>query len=257
MCRLTFRATRGVICNLVFPRLLRSLRLLVSHPASVGSAVFRAASVERWARPFACVLLAVILCLTPQTQADASPTDTLFVVTHGWHPGIVIPMPLGEPLLLGELEGIDARYVDVGWGDGGYYPNPAPGLWTLLRAAIIPTPSVVQIVAVRGEVTAFAPRAEIVAIPLPDSLKPDLMEYVLGEIHLEDGTAVDEGESLYGRGRFFRATRRYHVFNNSNQWAARALTIVGCDISVWQSLTIELLFAQIRDCGEVVQTREG
>lgn len=172
---------------------------------------------------------------------------------HSWHPGVLLPLPAAEPLLIGPLEERETRYLDIGWGDAGYYPNPDPGLWTLLRAALWPTPGVIQIVPVDGDVEAFAPQGPIVSIPLPDSLRDDVIGFILSELYLEDGAPTTVAPSLYGEGYFFAALRRYHMFHNSNQWAARLLAIAGCDLSVWQSLTFGLLFKQLESCGRVIR----
>ena len=195
---------------------------------------------------FALLLVALV---TLDTVDAMAPQDTIYVVRQGWHPGLVLPMPLAEPLLVGELEGERPRYVEIGWGDAAYYRDPEPGLGTLLRAALLPTAGTVQIVPVWTSVERFARGADLYGYVVPDSLLTPLLAYLMAEIALEEGDVVDQGPSLYGAGRFFAATRRYNMFNNSNHWAARALRIAGCDLSVWQSLIIELLFIQLRECG--------
>lgn len=200
--------------------------------------------------------LLLLLLLAAHAPATAAP-DSVLVVRHSWHPGILIPMPAAEPLLVGNLRDARPRYVEVGWGDRGYYPDPNPGFWTLLRAALWPTPSVIQIVAVNRPVEHFAPEGPIIAVTLPDSLRDDLLAFVLDELTLEDGDPIDVAPSLYGDGRFFAADRRYHVLHNSNQWAARALRLIGCDLSVWQSLTVELLLSQVEACGTVIRDASG
>lgn len=199
----------------------------------------------------------LLICLSTMHLAVNAAPDSVIVVRHGWHPGILIPMPAAEPLLVGSLEGARAEYVEVGWGDRGYYPNPNPGLWTLLRAALWPTPSVIQIVLVDRPPQDFAPQGRIIAVPFPDSLQADLIDHVLEELTFEGGEAVDVAPSLYGNGRFFAADRRYHMFHNSNQWAARAMRLIGCELSVWQSLTVELFLNQVDDCGIVMRDLSG
>ena len=158
--------------------------------------------------------------------------------------------------VVGELEGERPRYVEIGWGDVDYYRDPEPGLGTLLRAALIPTAGTVQIVPVWTSVERFARGADLYGYIVPDSLRTPLLAYLMAEIALEDGEVVDQGPSLYGSGRFFAATRRYHMFHNSNHWAARALHTAGCDLSVWQSLIIELLFIQLSECGFEIESTE-
>lgn len=202
---------------------------------------------------FALLLVALVTLGTADAMA---PQDTIYVVRQGWHPGLMLPMPLAEPLLVGELEGDRPRYVEIGWGDVDYYRDPEPGLATLLRAALVPTAGTVQIVPVWTSAERFARGADLYGYVVPDSLRTPLLAYLMVEIALEDGEVVDQGPSLYGGGRFFAATRRYHMFHNSNHWAARALHTAGCDLSAWQSLIIELLFIQLSECGFEIESTE-
>ena len=59
---------------------------------------------------FALLLVALVTLGTADAMA---PQDTIYVVRQGWHPGLMLPMPLAEPLLVGELEGDRPRYVEI------------------------------------------------------------------------------------------------------------------------------------------------
>lgn len=208
---------------------------------------------ERIGQLSCLILLSTLLSDVARAEVGR---DTVFVVQHGWHPGILIPLPQARPLMIGPLDTMEADYLDVGWGDAGYYPDPDPGLWTLLRAALWPTRGVIQLVPVTRRVEDFSPAGPIIAIPLPDSLIEAVVDYVLDELEFGEDPPPPVAPSIYGNGYFFDATRRYHMFQNSNQWAARALSDVGCELSVWQSLTIELLLPQLVECGVVVRNAD-
>jgi uncharacterized protein (TIGR02117 family) len=201
---------------------------------------------------------ALVGCSTPPSGvAERSALDTVYVVSHGWHAGVTVPVEYGDTLLTGPLANARARHVEVGWGDRYYYPDPSPSLGTLLRAGLWPSPSSVHVVAVPSEVPAYFRANDVIAIPTPDSLMRELRAYLLDAFARDEGgSTVPHHESRYGEGHFFKGVERYHAFNNCNHWVARALRVIGCEVSVFQSLTLGSLMRQARACG-VVYDRGG
>jgi uncharacterized protein (TIGR02117 family) len=208
----------------------------------------------------ACGLILILsACSTPPSHVAGRPAqDTVYIVAHGWHAGVTIPVAYGEGLLQGPLEGSAAEHVEVGWGDRYYYPDPEPSLGTLLRAALWPSSSTLHVVAVPYAVPEYFRRNEIVAIPTPDSLLIQLRAYLLDAFARdEDGAFVPHEDARYGDGHFFKGTERYHVFNNCNHWVARALRAIGCEVSVFQSLTLGSLMRQAEACGKTYQRSDS
>jgi uncharacterized protein (TIGR02117 family) len=195
--------------------------------------------------------LVVAGCSTPPPGvADRPATDTVYVVAHGWHAGVTIPIEFAEGLLQEPIQHTGPRHLEIGWGDRGYYPDSSPSLGTLLRAGIIPSPSTLHVVAVPTAVPEYFRVHDIIAIPTPDSLLNDLRAYLLAAFKTgEDGLFIPHDEPLYGAGHFYKGTERYHAFNNCNHWVARALRTIGCEVSVFRSLTLGSLMQQARACG--------
>jgi uncharacterized protein (TIGR02117 family) len=203
-------------------------------------------------------LLLVSACTTPPSHiAERPATDTVYVVAHGWHAGVALPVRHADTLLAGPLAGASAQYVEVGWGDRRYYPADSPGIGTLVQAGLWPTPSTVHVVSVPRRVPEYFRANDIVAIPTPDSLMQRVTEYFLAAMEYDrDGGFVEVADGLYGASYFFGGVERYHAFNNCNHWVARALRLIGCEVSVFQSLTLGSLMRQARACG-VVYDRSG
>lgn len=208
-------------------------------------------------RPALLVLLAGLLVL-PATAGDGLPRE-IYVVNHGWHAGIAVAredVPAGALPDLDVLDG--AAYFEVGWGDAGYYPNPDPGLWALLRAALWPTPSVLHVAGLPRAPTAFFPGHQIVRLELSEEGGAALLAYIRSAFALDDEGGVQrEGPGLYGDSRFYRGRDRYHLFNNCNHWVARALRAAGVPINPARALTATGLLRQVRAAGEIVQTRNS
>jgi len=82
-------------------------------------------------------------------EFEGSGQNEVYVVSHGWHTGFVIPAP--------EIQGVipelerrfgNTPYIEYGWGDKGFYQAKETTLGLTLRAIFWPTESVVHSVAV-------------------------------------------------------------------------------------------------------------
>lgn len=218
----------------------------------------RIALTGRYRHILSPIALAVILaslsavgCTTPPAHVAQRPAaDTVYIVAHGWHAGITLPIRYADGLLEGPLSDVRAQHVEVGWGDRHYYPDPSPSMGTLLRAGLLPSASALHVVAVPRAVPDYFRINDVIAIPTPDSLFPQLRAYLLDAFARDDdGSFIEVADGRYGASHFFKGHETYHVFNNCNHWVARALQTIGCEVSVFQSLTLESLMRQARACG--------
>lgn len=208
-------------------------------------------------------MLFLILCWAgcrpdpPATIAQVRDADTrdVFVVGHGWHAGIVIQCVDLEPDQWPEVAVFpDVRYIEVGWGDADYYPAEDPGLLTLLKAGLWPTPSVLHVVGFNLPPAATFPQSEVIRIPVTAGQLDSLVAYIRSEYDRdEEDRPLEVGPGLYGDSRFFKGKTRYHVLNNCNHWVARALLIAGKPIQPGRALTVGALLRQVRTIGEVLQ----
>ncbi|SHK85557.1 conserved hypothetical protein [Rhodothermus profundi] len=180
---------------------------------------------------------------------------TIYLIHHGWHAGIAFCQA--------DLEGTDwpeevrfpaRRYVEVGWGEAGYYPDPDPGAGDALRAALWPTAAVLHVVAFDH------PPARIFSGPVRqvelDSMAfRKLVAFVAGYFKRDaQGKLQPVAPALYGQeGQFYAARGRYHLLNNSNRWVARALRTAGLPVWPARVLTIKDLWAQIEPLSSMAE----
>ncbi|MBL3591575.1 MAG: DUF2459 domain-containing protein [gamma proteobacterium endosymbiont of Lamellibrachia anaximandri] len=198
-------------------------------------------------------------CAAPVRDAPApcesEPSHTIFLVSHGWHAGIVLrrtdlpnsvwPAPEDFP---------DAQYLEVGWGDKDYYQTPDSHMGIILKAGLLPTASVLHIVGFNGTVLAYFPFSEIIKIEL-SSAGFEHLSRTIGESFARDeaGNAMSLGPGLYGNSRFYLSKEVYHLFNTCNVWTARTLHASGLPITPASTITVESLMSQARKFGIVVQ----
>ena len=183
------------------------------------------------------------------------PTATIYLVRHGWHAGIVIrraDIPAGVWPQHNEFPA--AEYLEVGWGDKDYYTTPNPGLGITLKAGLLPTPSVLQVVGFSAPVTRYFPGSEVIRIDLSmDGLKR-LCRYIQNSYARDESASSRPlGPSLYGKGLFYLSRETYHAFNTCNAWTAKALRDAGCPIRPAANLRVETLMSNAAKFGSVIQ----
>jgi len=207
------------------------------------------------------VIISVLLfaCVSPPKglfpPGPNEPSKTIYLVSHGWHAGIVVKrgdIPPGTWPQHNDFP--EAEYLEVGWGDKDYYMTPEPHLGITLKAGLLPSASVLHIVGFSGSVTRYFPRSEVIRIDLSEAGFERLCSY------LENSYAQDEaglsqslGPALYGDGRFYLSRESYHAFNTCNVWTARGLRNAGCPITPAANLMVETLMANVAKFGTVIQ----
>jgi uncharacterized protein (TIGR02117 family) len=192
-----------------------------------------------------------------QSIHHAAPTacrslQVLFVVSHGWHTGIVVER--GDlvrllPPLAGDIG--EERYVEVGWGEERFYQagKGTPGL--ALRALLWPSSSVLHVVPFASPPRSYFPQSEVVEVWVEEAGYQAALAFMAGSFtRTPDGGVFRLGPSLYGNGWFYRAEGVFHAFNTCNTWVAKAVEKTGYPVSSTLTLTTHGLLSQLRDIGD-------
>lgn len=187
--------------------------------------------------------------------APGEPTRSIYLVSHGWHAGIVIRrVDIPPGVWPQSADFADAEYLEVGWGDRDYYMSRRPHLGLALKAGLWPTASVLQVVGFDGPVTRYFRRSEVIRIDLSPAGFERLVRYIEDSYAAgATGRGLSLGPSLYGRGRFYLSRETYHLFNTCNAWTARALREAGCPINPAGNLRVDTLMANLAKIGTVIQ----
>lgn len=196
-------------------------------------------------------------CATPMVEPmahDGVPTARIYLVGHGWHAGLVIRhSDLPESLWPEANDFPQAEYLEVGWGDHDYYQTRDPGWWTTLKAALLPTQSVLHVVGFNSPPTTYFAASEVIEISVTDTGIEQLTKYIHNAFVRENPQATAAlGPGLYGESHFYPARESFHLFNTCNAWTARALRSAG--LPVRDAITTNGLMSQMRRLGHVVQT---
>ena len=202
-----------------------------------------------------CSACAASVRSSPAPGED-EPCKTIYLVNHGWHAGIVLRLAdIPDSIWPGLGDFANAQYLEVGWGDMDYYQTLDPHMGLIIKAALLPTTSVLHIVGFSGAVPVYFPYSEIIRIELPAAGFEHLVRTIAASFARDEADrAKPFGPGLYGNSRFYLSGERYHLSNTCNVWTARALRSAGLAITPARAIRVESLMSQARRFGVVVQS---
>lgn len=193
--------------------------------------------------------------LASYEQTEPS-TRTIYVVGHGWHTGLVLPTRDVSPEWLPEIEDFgDTDFVEIGWGDEGFYRADGMSLPLILSAGFWPTKSVLHVAGFRGEVDEVFVVSDIIELELTTEQFERLCLFVGGTFaRAENGESKSLGAGAYGNNSvFYRGQGKYYFPKTCNIWTARALDEAGLPIISSIAATAENVLMQSRRHGRVVR----
>jgi uncharacterized protein (TIGR02117 family) len=167
--------------------------------------------------------------ISPDAPAACQSPRTLFLVSHGWHTGIVMErkdLVALIPPLAGELG--EEGYVEVGWGEERFYQARETTVGMALRAVLQPNPSVLQVVPLPRPAREYFPQSELAELRVEEEGYRALAAFVAESFTRTPARDVIRlSPSLYGNGWFYRAEGSFHAFNTCNTWVATAMEKAG------------------------------
>ena len=212
------------------------------------------------------LLVAALFCyacagtITPSqlpVASGAPPYQYFYLVSHGWHTGVVLRRADIPATLWPESRDFPtAGYLEVGWGERDFYQTPGAGSGLALQAVLWPNASVLQVVGFREPPVVTFPESEIIELALSPAGLDGLVHYI-HQSYARDGVSrvAALGPGLYGDSRFYPARGRFYLFNTCNVWTAGALQAAGYPVSPALALTAESVMAPARRFGRVMQWR--
>ena len=156
-------------------------------------------------------------------------STTVYVAKHDWHTAIIIEkaeLATFFPELTGKFP--DAHYLEISWGDKKYFMAPKGTVGLALRAALLPTKSVVRVLGFKQNLDSYFSQSNIQAVQLSGQGFYQLVDFVRGTFSITDsGNLVP----VDGRGVFYLSGKTYWGFRTCNVWTARALKKGGVSIT--------------------------
>jgi uncharacterized protein (TIGR02117 family) len=178
---------------------------------------------------------------------DDANIHTIFVSSNGWHTGIVISVrdiPDGRIPEAADFAG--ASYLEFGWGDAEFYPDPDPGVGVTM-SAVFPGSAVVHVAPLNHPPSVSFSEVEEIAFVLDEKQFQRLIDYLHGSFERNGAPRVwPVARGLYRFSMFYPATGRFHLFNTCNSWTARGLAAAGLDVSIFGMQRAEALMQRLR-----------
>lgn len=177
----------------------------------------------------ACAGPAVSLPPLPEHEVSG-PRKDVWVVSHGWHTRVAMRREDVDPSIWPESRDFgDPTYLEVGWGDRDFYPEPEPSLWAAIDPVVRATPAAMHVGAFDAPPHEFFAGQPVVRLSVP-AAGIDRLARFIRDHYVRDaaGHAVRIRPGYYPRSAFYLATGRYHALTfNSNSWTAAALRAAG------------------------------
>jgi uncharacterized protein (TIGR02117 family) len=193
--------------------------------------------------PLAAGCTATHTNLAPALADDE--TRTVYVVSHGWHTGLVLRRDdISSDAWPEHFDLTPTRYVEVGWGSGVFYmaPRITPAV---VMEAMCWSDSVLHVAGFNPPPARAFPSSDVYAVRLSERGFDDLCRAIHETyVHDEQGQPVRKGPGLYGESQFYEAKGRYYFPNTCNVWTARVLRSAGCPIEPLISATSTAVILQ-------------
>ena len=183
------------------------------------------------------------------------PTKSVWIVGHRLHTGIVfrhadIPATIWPES--GDFR--ELTYLEVGWGDRDYYQAPRATVALALKAIFFSRGSVLHIIGFNAPIDELFPGTDIIGLELPQRGFEELCRFIHESYARTDrGDTIGLGHGASERSYFYLARGKYHVFNNCNNWAAKAIRSAGCPITPAYALTPRNVIAQASTFGRILR----
>lgn len=208
--------------------------------------------------PVLLLLLALTGCLSPvaglYSEKKEQRPNKVYVVKLGWHVGIAFKGIHLREKLPGHDRLPETGFLLVGWGDNRYYPAERVGVGLFMRAAFLPTGSVIHVVGFDQEVESYFVDSDVVRVQLSERGVEQMSAYLAQQFRRsEDGSLEYAADGLYGNSAFFKAKGLYFFPRTSNWWAARLLRKSGYPITPVYAITSGNVIRQAGKEGEVIR----
>ena len=178
-------------------------------------------------------------------------THRVYLVGHGWHTGIVIERDDANRDEWPEAQHFyESRYIEVGWGDEGFYQAERITPPLVAKAIFLPTPSVLHVAGFNQPPEEFFTASDVIEYSLSDDNFRRLCRFIHNTYELDaDGEPDWLGPGLYGTSFFYRAVGSYYYPKTCNTWTARALRSAGVPVVPQLAATAGALLIQARPHG--------
>ncbi|WP_164521389.1 TIGR02117 family protein [Iodobacter ciconiae] len=176
---------------------------------------------------FICLLSYFTYAVEPASGSNAS----IYVINNGWHTGLVLPATALKQFPELKQRFGDVPYLEMGWGDKGFYQERNVTAGIAIRAMLGISGSIIHLVAVPYDPKQYFKNSQIKEICLSSVQLQRLSQNLAQSFDQSSGSVSALGKGLYGDSEFYAALGAYHLFNTCNSWTAQQLASL--DLPIW------------------------
>lgn len=172
----------------------------------------------------------------------------IYVLSHGWHTSLVIPAKDLE----GDLPELKNRfgnisYIELGWGDKGFYQAEKVTTGLTLKALFWPSAAIIHAVAVPSSPYDYFPNSEVLEVCLTNPGYTSLKKFVANSFYRDEfGHLLELKKGIYGDSQFYEGVGDYYFLNTCNKWTAKGLKSAGMNLSTTFKLTAGSVMSYLR-----------
>jgi uncharacterized protein (TIGR02117 family) len=181
---------------------------------------------------------------------------TIYVVSHGWHTGIVVPRnQLGEHLAFVPKQLGEYPFYEFGWGEKDFYQAPENTVLLALKASLWVNESTMHVATLPLTPDQYFPASETVTLHVSTNGLHKLTTALAASFATDaQDKAIYTSNGLYGeRSGFFDGVGSYHFFNTCNTWTARMLNTAGVPTTTVLTLSAGSVIKQSKRAAEKYQ----
>jgi len=173
---------------------------------------------------------------------------TVYISKRSWHTGIIMERSDVDTLLPELTENIPkARYLNLSWGDRKYFMSEEGTVGLALRAALLPTQSVIHVIGYTHLPEWFFKQKQVEAVQLSRDGFISMADYIHDSFARDStGNLVPLRERPVGMSYFYLSDITYWGTRTCNVWTARALRKSGFPINPIVALTSGNVMKQVR-----------
>jgi len=187
----------------------------------------------------ACSSKPYVVKHTEMPAADGQ--EEIYIVSHGWHTGFVVPAKRIQHLLPKLRQRFsDTPYIEFGWGDKDFYQAKETTTGLTLNAILWPTESVIHAVAVPKKADKYFANSIVETLCLSGRGYSSLLRFISESFYKDEhGEILELKSGIYGNSQFYKGVGNFYFMNTCNSWTAKGLKSAGMDIYPTFKLTAD------------------
>ena len=172
-------------------------------------------------------------------SSGASGTNAVYIVSHGWHTGLIVPAaPLRQALPDLQTRFGDTSYYEIGWGDKGFYQATEVTAGLTLQAMFWSSGAVMHVVSIRADPATHFQHSQVTPLCLNAEQLAGLATFITHSFARGNAGELQALKAgIYGDSQFYAASGRYHLLNTCNSWTAKGLSSAGLGVAPAFKLT--------------------